>query len=184
MNRKELRHHGVEGQKWGVKNGPPYPLNGGMSPRRAKSRAKKDAKEFARAKMFYGEGAGNRRKLIKNTVAERSKDPVYKQAFDEALSRQDMAKHVQKAKAERHRKDTANQVKKTGRGLVNIFTGHPERVGAGLAIVAAGVGIAHKTGVDKVVANAAKKKVSDIRNSVAAAKGRRWAKNIKFVVKE
>lgn len=23
----ELYHHGVEGQKWGVKNGPPYPLN-------------------------------------------------------------------------------------------------------------------------------------------------------------
>lgn len=24
----ELRHHGVKGQKWGVKNGPPYPLKG------------------------------------------------------------------------------------------------------------------------------------------------------------
>lgn len=179
-----LYHHGVEGQRWGVKNGPPYPLNGGMSPRKAKSRAKKDAKEFARAKMFYGEGAGNRRKLIKNTVAERSKDPVYKQAFDDALSKQDMAKHVQKAKAERHRKDTANQVKKTGRGFVNIFTGHPERVGAGLAVVTAGVGIAHKTGIDKMIANFAKTKVNGIRNSAATAKGKRWAKNVQFVVRD
>ena len=24
---RELRHHGIIGQKWGVKNGPPYPLN-------------------------------------------------------------------------------------------------------------------------------------------------------------
>lgn len=24
--RNELRHHGIKGQKWGVKNGPPYPL--------------------------------------------------------------------------------------------------------------------------------------------------------------
>jgi hypothetical protein len=23
----ELRHHGIKGQKWGVRNGPPYPLN-------------------------------------------------------------------------------------------------------------------------------------------------------------
>ncbi len=173
----------MEGQKWGVKNGPPYPLGSGMSPRKAKSRAKKDAKEFARAKMFYGEGAGNRRKLIKNTVAERSKDPVYKRAFDDALSKQDMAKHVEKAKAERHRRDTAKQVKKTGRGLVNIVTGHPERVGAGLAVVAAGVGIAHKTKVDKMVFNFAKSKIKDIRNSASVSKGRRWAKSMQFVVK-
>lgn len=180
----ELYHHGVEGQKWGVKNGPPYPLGSGMSERKAKSRAKKDAKEYARAKMFYGDGAGNRRKLIKNVVAERSKDPTYKRAFEEALSKQDMAKHVQKAKAERHRKDTTEQAKKTGRGLVNIVTGHPERVGAGLAAVAAVGGIVHKTGVDKIVANAAKKKVTDIRNAAKTAKARKWMNNTVFAVRE
>lgn len=25
----DLRHHGILGQKWGKKNGPPYPLGGG-----------------------------------------------------------------------------------------------------------------------------------------------------------
>ncbi len=25
----ELAHHGIKGQKWGVKNGPPYPLETG-----------------------------------------------------------------------------------------------------------------------------------------------------------
>lgn len=39
-----LIHYGVKGMKWGVRR-----------------RAKKDAKEYARAKMFYGEGAGTRR---------------------------------------------------------------------------------------------------------------------------
>ncbi len=188
MMNNELYHHGVEGQKWGVKNGPPYPLGSGMSPRKAQSRAKKDAKEYARAKMFYGEGAGTRRKLIKNIVNERSKDPVYKQAFDEALSRQDMAKHAEKAKSERHRKDAANTVAKTGRGLANIISGHPERAGAALVATTTVVGltaaVAHKTGVDKVIANAAKQKVNDIRNAAATAKARRWLKNKVFVVRE
>lgn len=35
----ELQHHGVEGQKWGVKNGPPYPL----------SRTRKNARAYRSA---------------------------------------------------------------------------------------------------------------------------------------
>ena len=144
----ELYHYGVKGMKWGVRR-----------------KARKDAKEYARAKMFYGEGAGTRRKLIKATVNERSKDPAYKKAFDEALSKQDMSKHAQKAKTERKVKDAKNTVAKTGRGIVNIATGHPERVGAAMAGAAAVYGLAHKTGVDKVVANAAKTKFKNITSS-------------------
>ena len=29
----ELYHHGIQGQKWGVRNGPPYPLGNSASPR-------------------------------------------------------------------------------------------------------------------------------------------------------
>lgn len=32
MSQKELYHHGILGQKWGVKNGPPYPLNSSKNP--------------------------------------------------------------------------------------------------------------------------------------------------------
>lgn len=146
----ELYHYGVKGMKWGI--------------RKAQKQAKRDAKEYARSKMFYGEGAGTRRKLINNTVKERSKNPVYKKAFDEALSNQDMAKHVTKAQHERTRKDIRKKTAKTGRGLINIATGHPERVGAGLAVLAAGVTVAHKTGADKILIDHGKRFVERMMN--------------------
>ena len=68
MGHSELMHYGVKGMKWGVRR-----------------RARRDAKEFTQAKMYYGEGAGNRRKLIKATVKARSKDPFYKSEFDKAV---------------------------------------------------------------------------------------------------
>lgn len=35
--KEELYHHGIDGQKWGVRNGPPYPLSGSTSTRMAKA---------------------------------------------------------------------------------------------------------------------------------------------------
>lgn len=50
-----LSHHGVKGMKWGVRKDKSVDR---YSDRKIKRIAKKDAKEYARAKMFYGEGAG------------------------------------------------------------------------------------------------------------------------------
>lgn len=48
MADESLSHHGIEGQKWGVKNGPPYPLDAGdhsAAEKRASSQKHEKAKQ-------------------------------------------------------------------------------------------------------------------------------------------
>ena len=155
----ELKHYGVKGMKWGVRksNDP-----AGISiSRRTAREASKDAQEFARAKMFYGEGAGNRRKLIKATVEAKSKkDPSYKKAFDDALARQDMSKHASKARGERRRKDTKAKVGKGVRGTRHILNGNSQYASATTALLVGGALAAHRAGVDKVLLDTAKSSYS------------------------
>lgn len=75
--------------------------------------------------MYYGEGAGNRRKLIRATVKERSKDSRYKAEFDKALAKQDMAKHASAAKRERKTTDRIimNKASQTVSSLMNEIGG-------------------------------------------------------------
>lgn len=53
MGHSELMHYGGKGMKWGVRR-----------------RARRDAKEFTQAKMYHGEGAGNRRKNARNSAGK------------------------------------------------------------------------------------------------------------------
>lgn len=110
MGHSELMHHGVKGMKWGVRR-----------------RARRDANEFTQAKLYYGEGAGNRRKLIKATVKARSKDPFYKSEFDKAVANTDTSKRASQARRQRGRKNARNSAG-------NIATGNVGRAGGALAL--------------------------------------------------
>jgi hypothetical protein len=131
-----IEHFGVKGMRWGVRNDD---RPSGVSSRTNRE-ARKDAAEFARAKMFYGKGAGTRRKLIKGTVeAKRKKDPSYSKAFDHHLEKQDMSTHASKARRERGRKDTKERTRKTSGALARRFTGEMGTNAAFVAIAATGV---------------------------------------------
>ena len=129
-----LAHYGVMGMHWGIRKDR---APGASS--KTDREARKDAKEHARAQMFYGEGAGTRRKLIKATVeAKAKKDPGYKSAFDHHLARQDMSTHAQKARSERSLTDKKRSVKRGAKYVARRVTGEMGNAAAVTALVLAG----------------------------------------------
>jgi len=159
-----LAHYGVKGMRWGHRKAD---RPDGVSARTSRE-AKKDANEFTRAKMFYGEGAGTRRKLIKATVeAKSAKDASYKKAFDHHVNNTDMSKRASQARGERRRKNTANSTRKTARGVGHILNGNNQYANATAALAVGGVMYAHKTGIDRAVLNALKGTVSNLSSPSA-----------------
>jgi len=165
-----LEHHGIKGQKWGVRRyqnpdgtlteAGKAKLASGDSPRYTKRIAKKDAKEYARAQMYYGEGAGNRRKLIKATVEQHKKnDPFYEKEFERQLSNQDMASHASKARAERKTRDVVHTTAKTTRGIINQVLHTGASISAGAAAIYT---VAHYTGLEQKIREYGKQYISNI----------------------
>lgn len=140
--------------------------DGSKDMKRLKKDAKKDAEDMARAKAYYGEGAGNRRKQIRNRISERMKDPDYKAEYDKQLAAQDMSKHQKAANRERHVQDAKNTAAKTARGIKNLL------LGVGSASVAAVMlyNAAKFTGADKKIAEFGKKAFNDIADKVKSMK--------------
>lgn len=157
-----LAHFGVKGMRWGYRKDPETGVLAKTS-----REAKKDAEEFARAKMFYGDGAGTRRKLIKATVeAKSAKDGDYKRAFDHHMEKQDMGVHASKARSERRRKDVTASTAKTARGVKNILTGSIAPVTVSAIIVAgAGKRFVDAGGVNRVMNAVGNTRIADMRNN-------------------
>lgn len=156
----ELFHFGVKGMKWGVRKDRPEALQG--VPGKTNREAKRDANEHAKAKMFFGEGAGTRRKLINTKVNAKSKDPAYKKAFDYHLDSQDMAKRAGQARGERKRKDVVKGTTKTARGVKNLAM----KTGAPVTLTAmAAYGAYQNPAVRSTVTKTAKTAYSAAKNS-------------------
>lgn len=72
MTTQILVHHGIKGQKWGVKNGPPYPLGEGDKSRaekRASSGRHASKKETSPSKKFWtDERKATAKKIAKGTA--------------------------------------------------------------------------------------------------------------------
>lgn len=176
MSDDYLSHFGVKGMHWGVHKDD---LPGVSS--RANKEARKDAVEFARAKAFYGNGAGVRRKLIKGQVEGKSNTiSGYKAAFDHHLALQNPAEHVDKAIAERHRKNAVQSTAKTARGVKHVLTGNSKYASLAATLLVGGAMAAHKNGIDAVILKSAKTKVSDIKSSYNMSPAEKTIRDLGF----
>jgi hypothetical protein len=172
-----LEHFGVKGMRWGVRKDHPGGVSGKVS-----REARKDAEEFARARVFYGEGAGTRRKLIKATVEGKSKRiPGYKQAFDEHLNAQDPSKHAVKAVSERKRTDRRTKRKQRAGAIARRATGEMGTQAAFVAVAAGGAAYLRSSRGQATMKTAASKLASasyKIKQKRGAAKLKDILKNM------
>ena len=158
-----LAHYGVKGMRWGQRKADDGPEG---VPKKTNKMAKADAEEFTRAKLFFGEGAGTRRKLIKAKVEQRSKaDALYKKAFDHHVSQTDLAKRSEQAQKERKRTDRKKAVRKTGKGVGHILRGNSQYANTAAVGGVAAAGYAHRRGWDKKAADVGREFVRNHINS-------------------
>ena len=179
----DFNHSGILGMKWGVRR---YQNKDGTLTEAGKRRyakqqdrlAKKDAEESARAKMYYGDGAGVRRRQIKAIVKQRSKDPEYAKAYEKYLNEQDMSKHAVKARKERKRQDFKDNTKRTIRGIANTITGNPGRAAGTVALATMAAVYAHKNGIDRMIFDKGKTAFNEAKKYVQNRDLRRNVENI------
>ena len=101
MEDAAIYHHGIKGQKWGVRNGPPYPLDAATS-----------AKVKAGAKSEVGHVAGVEDAALaayRERQERLSRNPAWAQAKKEV----DAKKDVVKEKAGRYNDELAGSVLKS-----------------------------------------------------------------------
>lgn len=156
-----LEHYGVRGMKWGKSKG-----RSSSTPRKTEREASKDAKETAEAKMFYGEGAGIRRRHINNAVKSKMKDPVYKEAYERNLANQNMAKAGSSARSQRKVRNAKNGAVKTAKGVRHIMNGNNQYANISAAAVVAGAAYAKSRGVDKILLRVGKETIQNIRDNL------------------
>ena len=68
---------------------------------RIRESARRDAKRYSEAKMNYGRGAGNRRKILWAELQEKLKDDVYKAEFEKtvaSINQRDVARKIENRK--------------------------------------------------------------------------------------
>lgn len=111
VKRDELYHHGIDGQKHGVRNGPPYPLGSRRSPyEKALARAHKENKRAKRKKDRVGP-----RHTVVNAKNKQRVQNAGKMA-GKSLERNIKTKNGKISTAE----DIGNNTKKAARGVNDL----------------------------------------------------------------
>ena len=160
-----LEHFGVKGMKWGVRR-----------------EARRDAKESARAKMYYGEGAGVRRRNINAIVKQKSKDPTYKAEYEKAYAKQDLSKARRSAQRQRTVTDKTKGFRQgtgmVGRAITREATAAVGFAAATAASAAIGYAIKNPKETKAFVQNAGRMASAEVK--IGATIGKSFLRNHGF----
>lgn len=117
--------------------------------------AAQDAYDYGLAQMFFGEGAGNRRKFIGTIVDQKMQDiPGYAEAFDKAFGKLNQIEIAEKALKERKAIDRAAKASQNFRALKN---GSVQNLTTGVFVAYGTYWVCKQTGYDKVIEAEVKK---------------------------
>lgn len=142
--------------------------------------AEQDAHEWGLAEMFFGEGAGTRRKLISAKVDQKAHDiPGYAEAFSDATSRLNQLEMAEKAVAERKRIDRAA---KAGKNIRALKSGNLRGLSTGVYVIVGGVYLAHVTGYDKIIQEEAKRLYKKAKVEVKFQHARMQGRNVERLI--
>ena len=142
--------------------------------------AQKDAYAWGLAEMFFGEGAGNRRKLIRAMVDQRMHDiPGYAEAFSYATERLDQVEMAEKAVALRKQIDRADKARKN---LQAIKSGRSQNLSTGVFIVVGLAYFAHQVGYDEKIKAEAKRLAAKAVLEIKFRKAKMQGRNIEKLV--
>jgi hypothetical protein len=111
--------------------------------------AKEDAFRWARAEMFFGQGAQIRRKLLQAELDHKVETiQGYADAFNKYYGQQNMAEHAIKAAKERKSIDRGKMLKRNVGGLT---TGNRSRLTPAVGTIVTAYIIAKQTGMDEPI---------------------------------
>lgn len=112
-----LAHHGIDGQKWGQRNGPPYPLlRNAAGQLRAKAQAKRKARTEAKAKKVAEEKI-KQHEAMKKYLREnpeklyKHKNDLTKEEVDEIMKQIEWDRRVKDISAAEHQRNMEKMTK-------------------------------------------------------------------------
>lgn len=137
--------------------------------------AKQDAERWARAEMFFGEGAGIRRKLLWAEISDKGHNiPGYSETFERAYAKQNMGDHAIKAMKERKRIDRSASVKRNTRGLL---TGNTPSMSTTVIVGSMVWWTLRETGYDKVIGDNIRHQYFRIKGEIDRRRANRKARH-------
>lgn len=130
--------------------------------------AKADAFNWARAEMFFGAGAGTRRKLLEAEIAHKVETiSGYHEAFNKWYQQQNFADHAIAAAKERKKIDRLASFKRNGRG---ILTGNRRQLTNTVLTGIVVYGVLVETGLDEPIKAEVKKRYAQAKVQVKKIK--------------